>query len=523
MAMVTPDSSLHLFQPVRYRAANGAWRTAINDAIADCESTVHLDLGALLSIVSFTTYACGDATLLKEVRRQPWLSRLEGETPVLERIPPHRLRAISPDRIASELLERLKEEVRQACEGRSEIYLLLSGGLDSRIVAGVVAQLRADGVLKVRPTGLTWGIEGSRDVHYAKAVAERLDFGWTHIPMGGDDFAQNICLMGQSLGAHSTPVHLHRMSWLSSLAKESIVLAGSYGDSVGRAEYSGRHVLQLRQLRPSDRFGLLSSAALATGNELLGRELQGLKTRAGTVPQYVLCEYEQQGHYMRSGLGQVMSLVNQHCTLYQVFTSPATYGFMWSIHPSYRTDEAYAALLEKLPGDLARLPWSRTNRALAGKTQGAQKSLRKDFHQYSEWCRNSAYVQFANTVDPKWFADTGLFREEGVRDLIRQLTQTRGDIPAVVATWSYLASFRLFIEQLQTMGREVRFGSDEVAACAVSVRSNAFRGWGQLFRPLLQRSSGLKRIAIWAQRRSRSRQRQSAIKRALQEYSPTKE
>ena len=57
-----------------------------------------------------------------------------------------------------------------------EVYVLLSGGLDSRIAAGVLKYLCDNGELKSVPKAVSWGLEDSRDVVYAKGIAEKLNF-----------------------------------------------------------------------------------------------------------------------------------------------------------------------------------------------------------------------------------------------------------------------------------------------------------------------------------------------------------
>src|SRR3989442_721563 len=70
-----------------------------------------------------------------------------------------------------------------------------------------------------------------------------------------------------------------------------------------------------------------------------------------------------------------MSVINHFCSVYQMFTDPRVYSYMWSLHPSLCVDEVYAVLLGRLHPNLARLPWARTNRALRGRTEGTRLRL----------------------------------------------------------------------------------------------------------------------------------------------------
>ena len=57
-------------------------------------------------------------------------------------------------------------------------------------------------------------------------------------------------------------------------------------------------------------------------------------------------------------------------------------------------------------------PWSRNNRALRGKTVGADKKASKAFHSYADWIRTELFDKIACLVEPDWFAQTGLFDPE---------------------------------------------------------------------------------------------------------------
>ena len=124
-------------------------------------------------------YAFGNSTLLREVRRQPWLSQTSTNGTVSESfIPPHGLLGGSAKQIGGRLFELMCEEAETVCKDRERIYILLSGGLDSRVVAGVIKHLSDQKRIDCKIEAVTWGLSGCRDVAYGKIVAERLDFDW---------------------------------------------------------------------------------------------------------------------------------------------------------------------------------------------------------------------------------------------------------------------------------------------------------------------------------------------------------
>ena len=455
------ETSLHLFQPPRYRASDGSWHVTYGRALAQSAPELTLDGTAVLSLLSFN-FVCGDRTLLHEIRRRPWLSSIgPAGLPVLSPIPEHGLRWQSYEEIADELGRLLCEEAIRVCQGRREIYVLLSGGLDSRIVAATLSKLVQDGRLPTKPIALTWGLPDSRDYLYGRETARTLGLEWVHAPLGPEHLRQNLPDAAELLAALVSPIHLHRMTWFQTLPREALVLAGNYGDMVGRAEFSGKRLLELGPLVPTNPFGLLRREILEAALDGLRSELAALHARSPGKPTYVLCEHEMHGHYTRSLIAHAMSVINHFCSVYQMFTDPSVYSYMWSLHPSLRAGEVYAVLLERLHPNLARLPWARTNRALRGRTEGARAGLRRDFHDYPGWISGPLHEEFARRVDPDWCAGTGLFDPDRVRALSRLAREDPDGAARPYAVspfkiFAWLACFRHFVEWVEAQGKRLR-------------------------------------------------------------------
>lgn len=461
------ESSLHLAQQPLYHGLAGEWKNTFTDAVGDCGETLSWDLAAILSVLDFG-YTCGDHTLISEVKRQPWLSRIdEHNNIVLERIPAHGRRWKPAREIARKLEHLLCEEAFEVCRDRQQIYILMSGGLDSRIVSGVVARLYKEGKLATMPIGVTWGIEDSRDVVYARVMAEILGFEWIHINMSPDDFLRNTDDISVKIGALVSPVHLHCMKWFENVSPDSLVLAASYGDSVGRAEFSGRTILELDYLSlPSDTFGLIRKQLLSEALDSVASDLKALRNRSYEQPKYVICEHEMQGHYMRNMINHAMSVIGNYCHIYQMFTRHDTYSYMWSIHPSLRNNDIYMEMLEHLNPKLARLPWARTNKALGGRTSGAKNNLAKRYHRYEQWIGQELYQHLLGYIAPDWFEATGIFDPNGIRRLANEVKRGNngrgvyGFLP--YETWLWLAAFRHLAEHLANSGLAVTLNSDTV-------------------------------------------------------------
>lgn len=454
--MLELETSLHLSQPPLYQASDHSWNRDFIEAIKRSGDHLTWDPAAILSILSFN-YVCGDRTLVKEIKRRPWLSSIDADSePKLGAIPAHRYLWLPYQEIAARLTRLLCDEVERVCKGRETIYILLSGGMDSRVVAGIVSRLIREGRLHIHPIAVTWGLRNSRDVVYGQKVAQILDMDWVHVNIGYENIIDNLDDGAGKLGALIPPVHLHCMTWFKEVNKDTLVLSGSYGDMVGRAEFSKVHLLELDYLRPQNFFGLLKPEITAHAMENLNKDLLDLHFRTPGQPKYVLCEHEMHGQYTRGMLTQAMSIINNYCTVYQVFTDPKVYSFMWSIHPSLRFNEVYSCLLEQIEPKLARLPWARTNKALIGKTEGAYEGLNPKFHDYRGWIHGPLYNQLHNEVDPSWFSGTGLFSPERIEELRLSIKyQPKSFRNYELFVW--LAGFRRMVELFEERGISVVF------------------------------------------------------------------
>lgn len=502
---------LSLFHRPMYRGSDGVWRDNLKTT-ALSEQKLNWNLGALLSTMSLG-YALGDQTLFRELNRRPWLSEQTPSGDFRElAIPLHGREWVSPQAIAERLYELLKLEIEQICHPYQKLVLLLSGGLDSRIVAGVVRHLLDEGRIKGQVTAVTWGLLNSRDVVLGREVAEALKFDWHHAVLGFEHLEENIELCRQQLCASVSPIHLHRMKFvMERCASDTLVLAGSYGDSIGRGEYSKRTVLELLPLQPFNFLGLMRPELAQQAKTECERDLAHLRQRAGDQPEYVHLEHQQQGHYMRGLIAQTMSVIHHRAPVYQVFTHPNVYSYMWSVHPAARTDDVYRCLLKILGQAVASIPWARTNTSPDGSRHDRTPTL-PNYHDYPAWTRTLVRQQMGSYGRERFFNEfriLGFLDHDKFVKFVDRLVdpdrslQTLGHSPTGVFLW--LETLRRVATDLQSILRQTESITEQrlTAAKPVAQRNRtSIRAFLSSF-PSIRNAAGnlrrywLRKAALW--------------------------
>jgi len=409
--------------------------------------TVELDPVGLVTKATLP-YLLGDRTLLRGVRRAPWMARPTengGWTPV--DLPPHGHERPDPVRFTQELKEALLEEAREYVSHSGTVGILLSGGMDSRVVAGVVRALQeeVDGAFTV--VGLTWGRDTSRDVIYARRVVERFGWDWQHFPITADTLEENIWHAAR-LGAEVSPLHLHAMPQVARLERVDVILAGSYGDSVGRAEFSGRHVTKLTSVLPRnvDRFGVVRSSALRSVGDAMRNDASVLPHATDDESPLRRHEIEQEKHYMRRMLQSCMQSIAFEKPLYQMFTSPDVFGRMWQLDPSVRNDDWYRRLLPCLPGDLLSIPWARSGKRY-DEPSGTPDRHERQYHSYGTWLRGELRDTVIQRVKGDRIKALGLFNESALNMALRAWSRAgTSSTNSLDELFSWIASLDEFLQ-----------------------------------------------------------------------------
>lgn len=408
-----------------------------------------LDPVSVLSLLSFE-FICLDRTMVDGVSRLPWMGGVDERGAVHTfYAPPHGTTRLTPEAIARELWTRLSNELADATAGAKRVYVLLSGGMDSRVVAGVLRGLQRSGRLTVPVEARTWGIEGTRDVVYAERLARTLGWHWEHLPLGPEHLWRNFETGAQFLGAECDPKHLHRMTAFEGTEPGAVVVAGSYGDSIGRAEYSSRHLSVVEPLTPSDKFQLLKPRWREWAEPRLHADIYALRDRHGSRSELGSRELERQAHYMRRQLCHPMSIINRWAKLHQAFSSPEVFGFMWSLDASVRNDQVYRALLQTFASDLLNVEWARTGgRYQSGNEAG--DTLRKGFHRYGRWLRVDLKDRLLPLLDDGVLEHLEIFDMRQVRFMTREWLRERdGDDTMLATQLSMLGVLSMFARRFE--------------------------------------------------------------------------
>jgi asparagine synthase (glutamine-hydrolysing) len=365
-----------------------------------------IDPVAVAGLLLFN-YMPGTRTLVQGIQRMPWRATLYGDGR-LERHPPipHASNPTDPQQAARRLRELLTEELYSVARKHQRVYLLQTGGLDSRITAGVMKTLEPQ--LNTEIICVTWGQPNSRDVHYARRIAEWYDWEFCHIPYDIELTWQNILRGATWGGAEVIGIHLHGMPWFADKRPDDLVIASSFGDSVGRAEFSSVHVTNLKLRRLVNERHLMHPSIIHTLLPQLSRDRATAWAGAEHEPDWARYELDMQENYMRRMIAHAMDYIRQYCTLHQAFTSEPVVRYMWSLNPAQRTDDIYFQLLADLDQRLYSLPWARTAVAPDG-TVEPDKSLRKNYHEWDVWLRNDLRPRLRPLVFSPGLRDLRLF------------------------------------------------------------------------------------------------------------------
>jgi asparagine synthase (glutamine-hydrolysing) len=419
------------------------------EAMEYLSSEKELDILAATEVLA-KNHMLGDRTLVQGINRSPWMAYPDTDQKewVYHQLPQHGQQRLDKEAIAEELFRLLCIEIAGYVADKKRVGILLSGGMDSRIVAGVLDYLIKSGQICVDTvTAYTWGNHQTRDVVYAERIAERLGWRWQHFTVGPEELWENFKIAGYR-GCEYSGIHLHAMPQVAQATQDEVMLAGSYGDSVGRAEYSGVHVENLQPITARMRnFGQLIDGK--TYRTIEGTWEQDREPYHQLFPchwNYAQLELERQLHYMRRMLNPCMEVINDRVPVFQAFTQPAVFGFMWSLSPDLRNDDIYHALLKNFPTDLSDIPWARTGK-IYGETDGEADRFLKTHHTYSQAIHKNLYAKIEERIKNQkdwYFINQGA--ANSILKLIKCLPNHNFDYLERI---SWLVSFSFFLEKYQ--------------------------------------------------------------------------
>lgn len=401
-------------------------------------------------------YLLGNRTLVSAVERAPWFAQPDGIGGWQYFVPPAHQSLLRPySALVADFRTALCNEVEKYCDGCSTIALLISGGMDSRITAGIVRDLQISERYSGDVVCVTWGVAGSRDVQYATRIAKRFNWSMHHVQLNAETLIENVFATGK-LGAEFSPVHLHGMLAVRRIEGVDAFLAASYGDMVGRAEFSGTHALKLRPIsfENSDRFGLIKRQLLTSSISDMRADAYAYRQHVADEAPEALRELDYHASYTRRLLAGAMSTIGMRVPLYQLFTNPETFSIMWQLDYGLRNNQVYAELLELLPGRLGDIPWARTGIEYNSATGKADK-LTPVHHRYGQWLRQELRDSILELVQSDSIHNLSVFNEASLDRLLRIWPKSRSITSnAVDETVAWLASLAVFVDCNEIAGVE---------------------------------------------------------------------
>ncbi|WP_263821275.1 asparagine synthase-related protein [Salinibacter sp.] len=434
--------------PYYYEGGNKKYRLSFRKSIEEISPEKRiLDTAAVAEILG-RGYPLGNRTLVRGLKKVPWMAKPADGEWCRHQIPKHDTRTPNAEDIESELRSALKREVLNYASEVGEIGILLSGGMDSRIVAGIVRQLKESGQLSGNVIALTWGLEKSRDVKYAREIARRYDWSIRHYEITPELLLENIYTMGR-IGAEGPPHHLHALPRIRKESSLDVILSGSYGNSIGRGLYSDDKVESLDPIVPKwiNSFGVLRQNVLDESHENILNDAYSCRNRLSRSFEYQYREIEYQRHYMRRGLQAWMTYVSEKTPIFQVFTSPNIVKLMWGLDSEVRDDRYYHRIVSSLPKNIGEIPYAKTGLPF-GADKGTADDGFKNHHKYGRWLRNELRSEVIKLLKKDGIWSLNIFNKKSVNRLLKLWpkynTKTENKVDNII---SWMASLSVMLDE----------------------------------------------------------------------------
>jgi hypothetical protein len=128
--------------------------------------------------------------------------------------------------LVDEMYALSRKAITDALSTQPRWNVPLSSGLDSRLIAGVAADVGAD------VTTYAWGEANSTDVNYSRQIARSLGLPWTHIESPDDFLEKNTRRWADLFGSAMVFHGMYQMCFLDALKAHSdaSLLSGFVGD-----------------------------------------------------------------------------------------------------------------------------------------------------------------------------------------------------------------------------------------------------------------------------------------------------
>ena len=412
-------------------------------------SPLAIDPVAVIEVLN-KRYMLGDRTIIKDIFRTPWMAKTNSKPTSWNfyQIPMHQEKSENEKYIAKILFELTCKEIKTYIGSAKKIGILLSGGMDSRMVAGALdcliktRQVNIDGV-----TAYTWGKPESRDVVYAKEITKRLHWNWKHFVVTASDLWENFIIAGYR-GCEYSGLHLHAIPQIQKIINDDVLLVGSYGDSIGRAEYEGKRAEHLApMIKGSRNFGgLVKNKAFKKAKNLWQIDIDQYHQRYPENKSYQQNELDYQIHYMRRMLNPCFEVLNDTVPTYQVFTSPAIFQFMWSLKPECRNDKVYLHMIDLFQTPLKDIPWARTG-LLYGTREGEPDKYTKSHNSYNSYLQYELLDRISSRVLSDRVISLNLFNTEAIKVLLNLVKKHPENNFDYLERLTWLVSLDFFLEK----------------------------------------------------------------------------
>jgi asparagine synthase (glutamine-hydrolysing) len=393
-------------------AADGNSHERFFDASIATRAPAKLDVVSVASMLCFQ-YVVDRRSLLSSISRRSWLTVVTDNDeldPAL--VATYGRRLTSPHTAASELLSLFRAELESAFAGAGRVTVLLSGGLDSRLAAAVLAGLSSEGKVTDDVRAITWGLPDSRDRHFGRRVARILGMKWQPIELGPENLVANIETAATELGALLSPVHLHATAAVSALDwdRADRILVSTLGNGVGRGTYLWRHISYVRRIEPVDWLALMRPDVGEQACAELVSDLVAFREHLRPCSSIARHECEMLAHYICGQLLPVYRLLGRTAApVHQSLSDPSTYRFLWSLSPALRTSALYRTALRMCRPELADVPYAMSNRPLRHLARAEPNGLSPFVHQYPHWIAHDLAGVLDEALASEWWDATGTF------------------------------------------------------------------------------------------------------------------
>lgn len=434
---------------------NKEYYTFDNEEILSLQNDKILNMNSIVSILS-NGYIFGNETLVNGINRAPWEAPSKNQNIYVQK------NNWNTEEIAKKIEELLLEEIETYIKGESKIGILLSGGLDSRILAGLLRkiELDLDKDFNTEITVYNWGISNSRDVIYAKEIADRFSWKYKHFDIDSEKLKKNF-YENVNLGCEVSPLHLHAMTDVANDRDADVIIAGTYGDSLGRGLFSGTHTTKLNNKTHdlNNKTGIIKSRYFNDYKESITNKRyefiidNNISSNVHEVDQYA--------NYLRRMLTAPMNVIQNRKNIYQIFTTPEIYNFVLSLPKNMRNDEIYKVILKKLPSGIGQIPYAKNGKDFTQKESLVYDDYLKSSHNYGSWLRNNLLGFIKENYDIDLLYSTGIFNEGSLEKLyelwLKGKTQTSNNIDEKI---SYLTNLCMYIKKNKIIVPQVDYDND---------------------------------------------------------------